>query len=104
MDRPVMGWALREAQENRPLVIALEPLVCSRTVVLNSPAGQFKHPVDLLKYPAAELRGFFHVSGSILFSLCPLDPAPEERGLHGHSTFTGYVFGALRHFPADFIN
>jgi len=49
--------------------------------------------VDLLKHPAAELRGFFRVSGSVLFSLSPLDPAPGERGLRGHSTFPGHVFG-----------
>jgi len=69
----------------------------SRTEQPSRTGGLGKHAVDLLKYPAVEPRGYFHVSGSHLFSLCPLDPAPGERGLRGHSTFTGYVFGAGGH-------
>ena len=48
-----------------------------------------------MKYPAAELRGFFHVSGNSLFSLCPLDLRSGQRGLCGHSTFLMLMPGGI---------
>ena len=36
--------------------------------------------------PGSNAARILPVSGSILFSHCPLDPAPEERGSRGHSS------------------